>query len=63
MRVVFLIPGAQTRSGEAAVATFGGKVLVATTPEEIEQVPGWTPLDLEGDGAITVAEWIEKVRG
>lgn len=57
MRAVFLIPGAKTRSGEAAVATFGGKVVVATTQEEVDLLPGWTSLDLDGDGAITVADW------
>lgn len=57
MRVVFLVPGAKTRSGEAAVATFGGKVIVATAPEEVAQLPGWTPLDLDGDGAISVTDW------
>lgn len=57
MRVVFLIPGAKTRSGEAAVATKGGRVLVATTQEEVDLLPGWTPLDLDGDGALAVSDW------
>lgn len=60
MRVVFLVPGAKTRSGEAAIATFGGKPIVATTPEEVALLPGWTPLDLDGDGAISVSDWFAR---
>lgn len=64
MKIAFMIPAEQTKSGDPGVATILGRVIIATTPEELSEVPSsWTRLDLGGDGAITVTDWLRMSRG
>lgn len=64
MRVVFLIPAGQTRSGAPELATYKGRMLVATTAEETREVPrSWIGLDVDTLEVITVTEWKATLTG
>ncbi len=65
MRVAFMIPpGDGSLSPLPAVATVEGRVLIATTEDEVRQVPSsWERLDLDDNGAISVSDWLADLRG
>lgn len=73
MKVVFLIRAEQTTSGRAELATYQGRLLIATNAGETDEVPyQWLAVDLDAGAhglqlredvdTITVAEWLETLR-
>lgn len=60
MRVAFSID----RDGVPVVATSDGKIIIATTGDELREITRtgtWTPIDLDTD-TITVTEWMGGTR-
>lgn len=56
MRVAFLID----RDGVPVVATSNGKIVIATTGDELREATKtttWTPVDLDTD-TITITQWM-----